>query len=204
MSSKKDERKDDAREANLEQQPSFTSQQPRQEEIRKAMIDAFEEAKDSTQRALQEARKEIPRYMEAVNKYQEHILGATEEMAENYVDSQKEIINSIQQSAWTSRLRDNNNETRWPNWISSKWITEAYTKMISTYVDNAMADLRLSNNMLSINLDVYRSSLRQIKDNANVFSRIAVDNAKTFEYTMKLFNELKLRGSTEKEIHKPQ
>lgn len=143
MSSKKDERKDDAREAKLKQQPSFTSQQqPQQEEIRKAMIDAFEEAKDSTQRALREARKEIPRYTEAVNKYQEHILGAAEEIAENYVDSQKEIINSIQQSAWTSRLSESTYETLWPNWISSKWITEAYTKMISTYVDNAIADLR--------------------------------------------------------------
>jgi hypothetical protein len=68
MSSKKDERKDDARDAKLEKQTSFTSQQqPQQEEIRKAMIDAFEEAKDSTQRAVLEAKKEIPRYTEAVN-----------------------------------------------------------------------------------------------------------------------------------------
>jgi vacuolar-type H+-ATPase subunit H len=51
------------------------------------MIDAFEEAKDSNQRAVQEARKDIPRYTEAVNNYQEQILESVKEIAENYIDS---------------------------------------------------------------------------------------------------------------------
>jgi hypothetical protein len=53
-------------------------------------------------------------------------------------------------------------------------------------------------------MEVYKSSTQQVKNNVNVFSRIAVDNAKTFEKTMKLFNELQPRGSTEKGFHKPQ
>ena len=58
--------------------------------------------------------------------------------------------------------------------------------------------------MLSTSMEVYKSSTQQVKNNVNVFSRIAVDNAKTFEKTMKLFNELQPRGSTEKGFHKPQ
>ena len=54
------------------------------------MIDAFEEAKDSNQRAVQEARKDITRYMEAINNYQEQILESAKEIAENYIDSQKD------------------------------------------------------------------------------------------------------------------
>jgi hypothetical protein len=76
--------------------------------------------------------------------------------------------------------------------------------MISFYVDNMINEVRLSNNMLSTSMEVYKSSTQQVKNNVNVFSRIAVDNAKTFEKAMKRFNELQPRGSTEKGIHKPQ
>jgi hypothetical protein len=90
MSSKKDEQKnDDNGKTKLEQQASFTSQQlVQQEVIRKAMIDAFEEARSNTQRALEEATKEIPRYTEAINNYQEQIFHDTKEIADIYIDLQ--------------------------------------------------------------------------------------------------------------------
>ena len=162
MSSKKDERRDDAREAKLEEQTSFTSQQqPQQEEIREAMIDAFEEAKDSTQRAVQEARKEIPRYTEAVNNYQEQILESAKEIAENYIDSQKDIINSFQQSAWISRIR-NAYQTFWSNWVvSPREMTETYANMVSRSVDNTFTATRLANNIALANMEAFRMSSRK-------------------------------------------
>jgi hypothetical protein len=83
-------------------------------------------------------------------------------------------------------------------------MTEAFTKMTSTYMDNMIAELRLLNNMFSLNTEIYKTSLRQIKDNMNMFSKIAVDNAKTFENTMKLYKEPEPVGHAEKEIHKSQ
>ncbi len=199
MASRKEERMDEGTASKVS-----SIAEKHEQEIREAVADAFDDAKENTQRAVKEAKKEIPRFTEAINSYQEKTLETAKELAENHIDSQKEIINLFQQSAWMSRLRENTYETLWPNWISSKWITEAYTKMISTYVDNVIADVRLSNNMLSMNMEVYKTSLRQIKDNVNVFSRIVVGNAKSFEKAMKLFNEMELKGSTENEIHKPQ
>jgi methyl-accepting chemotaxis protein len=197
MTSRKEERMD-------EEITSDLSPENQQREIREAIVDAFNEAKDNTQRIVKESKKEIPSFTKAVNEYQEKTFEAAREIAESNIDSQKEIINLFQQSAWISRLRENTYKILWPNWISSKSISEPYTKMISFYIDNMINEVRLSNNMLSTSMEVYKSSTQQVKNNVNVFSRIAVDNAKTFEKAMKRFNELQPRGSTEKGIHKPQ
>lgn len=183
---------------------SSLSTEKQQQEIREAIVDAFDEAKDSTKKAAKDVKKEVPRYMEAINSYQEKMLEAAREITENYIDSQNEIINLLRQSEWFSRLREDTNEVRQPNLLSLTWMTEAYTKMTRTYMDNMIAELRLLNNMLSLGTEIYKTSLRQTKDNTNMFSKIAVDNAKTFENTMKLYNEPEPVGRTEKEIHKSQ
>jgi hypothetical protein len=182
---------------------SSLSTEKQQEEIREAIVDAFDEAKDSTKKAAKDVKKEVPRYTEAINSYQEKMLEAAREITENYIDSQKEIISLFRQSKWVSRLRDTN-EVRQPNLLSLSWMTEAFPKMTSTFMDNMIAELRLLNNMLSLNTEIYKTSLRQIKDNMNMFSKVAVDNAKTFENTMKLYKEPEPVGRAEKEIHKSQ
>jgi hypothetical protein len=183
---------------------SSLSTEKQQQEIREAIVDAFDEAKDSTKKAAKDVKKEVPRYTEAINSYQEKMLEAAREITENYIDSQKEIIGLFRQSKWVSRLREDTTEVRQPKLLSLTWMTEAFTKMTSTYMDNMIAQLRLLNNMLSLNTEIYKTSLRQIKDNMNLLSKIAVDNAKTFENTMKLYKEPEPVGRAEKEIHKSQ
>jgi hypothetical protein len=183
---------------------SSLSTEKQQQEIREAIVDAFDEAKDSTKKAAKDVKKEVPRYTEAINSYQEKMLEAAREITENYVDSQKEIISLFRQSKWVSRMRENTYEVRQPNLLSLTWMTEAFTKMTSTFMDNMIAELRLLNNMLSLNTEIYKTSLRQIKDNMNMFSKIAVDNAKTLENTMKLYKEPEPVGRAEKESHKSQ
>jgi hypothetical protein len=183
---------------------SSLSTEKQQQEIREAIVDAFDEAKDSTKKAAKDVKKEVPRYTEAINSYQEKMLEAAREITENYIDSQKEIIGLFRQSKWVSRLREDTTEVRQPKLLSLTLMTEAFTKMTSTYMDNMIAQLRLLNNMLSLNTEIYKTSLRQIKDNMNLLSKIAVDNAKTFENTMKLYKEPEPVGRAEKEIHKSQ
>jgi hypothetical protein len=183
---------------------SSSSTEKQQQEIREAIVDAFDEAKDSTQKAAKDVKKEVPRYTEAINNYQEKMVEVAREITENYIDSQKEIISLFRQSKWVSRFRENTNEVRQPNLLSLTWMTEAFTKMTSTYMDNMIAELRLLSNMLSLNTEIYKTSLRQIKDNVNMFSKIAVDNAKTFEKAVKLYKEPEPAGRAEKEIHRSQ
>lgn len=196
----KNERTDDEMASNV----SSLSTEKQQKEIREAIVDAFDEAKDNTQKAAKDVKKEIPRHIEAINNYQEKMVEAAREITENYIDSQKEIISLFRQSTWVARLRENTNEALWPNLFSLNWMKEVYTKMISANMENMLADLRLLNNMLFVNTEIYKTSLRQIKDNVNMFSKIAVDNAKTFDKAMKLYNAQEPKDYTGKEIHKSQ
>jgi hypothetical protein len=203
MASKKDDRKDEPATAKAEE-PLSISQQQKEEEIREAIVDAFDEAKDNTQKAVKEAKKEIPRYTEVINNYQEQTLEAAREIAENYIDSQKDIINSFQQSTWVSQI-GNAYQTFWSDWMfSPKKMTETYASMVSRYLDNTFTAARLANNMTFVNMEAFKTTMQQTKDSAKEFSRIAVNNAKMFEQAageyIKSSNQLS--GSVERESQK--
>src|ERR671924_1127551 len=100
MTSRKEEPMDEEVTSNL----SSLSPEDRREEIREAIVDAFDEAKDNTQRVVKQSKKEIPNFTRAINNYEEKTLEAAREIAESNIDSQKEIIDLFQQSAWISRL----------------------------------------------------------------------------------------------------
>jgi hypothetical protein len=199
MASNREERKDDST-------IPWLSSEKQQQEIREAIVDAFDEAKGITERALKEAKMEVPRYREAINNHQEKTLEAAKEIADYYIDSQKEIFNLFQQSAWMSRLRGNEYGTFWLNWTYSvtKRMTETYAKIVSGYLGSILAAARLMNNMnnmISVNMEACKASLQQ----ANEFSKISANNVKTFgravgEYT-KFVNQFGVRGSSvEKQI----
>lgn len=151
-----------------------------QQEIREAIVSAFDEAKNKTQRAVKEAKKEVPRYTEAVNSYQEKTIEVAREMAENHIDSQKEIIKLLQQSSWMKWLGERGYRFFWPNWISSKGMSETFAAMVSNYVDNNFAAVRFYNDMMSVNGEALKNSWSQAKDNLRVFSKITLDSAKMF------------------------
>src|ERR671937_636514 len=132
-------------------------------------------------KATDEARKEVPRYTQAVNDYQEQTIQASREIADTYVESQKEIINSIQ-SAWIPFV-ENVYGVFWNYWISPRRLTEVYARAVSSVADNTIAVTRLANNTVFANMEAFRTSVQHAKDNAKELSRIGVNAAKTFEQT---------------------
>jgi hypothetical protein len=179
VSTKKEERRDETTVTTSQSQsqsPSQTSEHQQQ-----AVNKAFQETKDNIRKTSDEARNQIPRYTQAVNDYQEQTIQATREMADNYLDSQKEIINSFQ-SAWIPQL-ENANRVLWSNWMSPRHYTETYVRIVSSYADNTIAVTRLVNNTVFANMDAFKTSMQHAKENAKEFSRIGVNAAKTFEQT---------------------
>jgi hypothetical protein len=152
-----------------------------QQEIREAIVSAFDEAKDKTQRAVKEAKKEVPRYTQAVNSYQEKTIEVAREIAENHINSQKEIINLLQQSSWMKWLRERGYRFFRPDWISSKEMSETFAAMVSNYVDNNFAAVRFYNDMISVNGEALKNSWSQARENLRVFSKITLDSAKMFD-----------------------
>ena len=143
---------------------------------------ALDETKDNIKRATDEARKDIPRYTQAVNEYQEQTIQTTREIADNFLESQKEIINSFQ-SAWVPQI-EAANRVFTSNWmVSPRHLAGNYARIVSSFADNAIAATRLVNNTIFANLEAFKTSVQNARDNAKEFSRIGVNAARTLEQT---------------------
>src|SRR5215217_2780840 len=139
---------------------------------------SLDEAKDNIKRSIDESKNQIPRINSIVNSYQEQSLQTAREISEEYIDSQKEIISSLQ-SAW--RPISENYSSMVTGFSSPDSIAKAYTKFVSNWADNAVSAIRLTNNMIFSNLDSWKSVLQHAKDNSRHVSNLSVNTAKTFE-----------------------
>ncbi len=147
---------------------------------------SFDETKDNINRSIDESRNQIPRYNEIVNSYQQQSLQTAKEISEEYIESQKAVINSLQ-SAW--RPYSESYTRLVTSFASPDSITKAYTKCVSNFADNAVSAIRLTNNMIFSNLDSMKSTLQQAKDNSRHISNLNVNTAKTFEQNSRRISE---------------
>ncbi|MGE5633904.1 MAG: hypothetical protein ACM3VV_01605 [Deltaproteobacteria bacterium] len=166
MSTKKQERKED--ELNEIHSTITTTEQQFQREQQQAVNKALDETRDNIKKTTNEARKEIPRYTQIVNDYQENTIQAIREITDNFVDSQKDIIvNSF-------RL--------WSDWtVSPRQLAENYGKIVSSFADNAVSVTRVVNNTLFANLDSVNTSVQHTKENVKELSKIGANTVKTFQ-----------------------
>jgi vacuolar-type H+-ATPase subunit H len=164
---------------------STTKDQRRQgqEEVitSQAINKAIDETKDNIRRTTDEARKDIPRYTQIVNEYQEETIQAARQMADNYLECQREIINSLQ-SAMVPQI-DAANRAVTSNWTSPRPVTEHYARLVSAFADNTIAVTKLVNNAVFANLEAFKTSVQTARDNVKEFSRIGVNSARTLEQT---------------------
>src|ERR1044071_3027089 len=148
-------------------------------EQQQAINKALDETKNNIRRSTDESRKDIPRYTKVVNDYQEQTIKAGREIVDNYVESQRQIINSVQ-SAWVP-LVENAYGVFWNYWVSPRSITEHYSRAVSSFADNAIAATRLANNALFGGMEAFKTSIQTARDNSREISRIGVNSSKTFE-----------------------
>ena len=160
-------RKHDKKEENSIETHSITEQQFQQEQ-QQAVNKVLDETRDNIKKTTNEARKEIPRYTQIVNDYQENTIQAIREITDNFVDSQKDIIvNSF-------RL--------WSDWITSpRQVAENYGKIVSSFADNAVAATRVLNNTVFANLDSVNKSVQHTTENVKELSKIGANTVKTFQ-----------------------
>jgi vacuolar-type H+-ATPase subunit H len=160
---------------------SQVQQQQQQQQQQQAVNKAIDETKDNIRKATDEARKDIPRYTQAINEYQEQTIQVTIEIADYYVESQKEIINSFQ-SSWVPAI-ERAYAAFWNYWMSPRMLTDIYARTVSNIADNTIATTRLANNAIFSNLEVFRTSIQITRHSLKEFSRIGVNAAKAYEQT---------------------
>src|SRR3954453_2455603 len=139
---------------------------------------SLDQTKDNINRSIDESRKQIPQYNNIVNNYQEQTLQAVKEITENYIESQKSIINSIQ-SAW--RPYQQNFNTSINTWNSPEAVANAYSRFVSNVADNTVNYLRTTNNIIFSSLDAYKTTIQHAKENTKQIFDINSKAAKTFE-----------------------
>ena len=164
MSTKTQNRKDDKDDIT----EASSSEQQFQREQQQAVNKVLDETRDNIKKTTNEARKEIPRYTQIVNDYQENTIQAIREITDNFVDSQKDIIvNSF-------RL--------WSDWMTSpRQVAENYGKVVSNFADNAVSATRVLNNTVFANLDSVNTSVLHTKENVKELSKIGANTVKTFQ-----------------------
>ena len=112
-------------------------------------------------------------------------MQATREIADAYLESQKEIIQSFQ-STWIPYI-ENTYGAFWNNWASPQRAAEIYARTVSNFADNMMATTGIANNTIFTNISAYKTFIERQKDDVKEFSRMAVNTARTFENTSREF-----------------
>jgi hypothetical protein len=166
---------------NAKEDITTTSPAQLQREQQRAVYKTLDEARDEIRRSVNESRKEIPHVTETVGEYQQKTIEAGREIADTYIESQKEIINSIQ-SAW-SPLVENFDITNWNTVFSPGRVSEIYAHILNSYSDHLVTATKLANNVMFANMETFRTSLEQVKNSLKDLSKIGVNAAKTFEHT---------------------
>jgi hypothetical protein len=157
---------------------------------------SIDETKDNIRRAIEEVRKETPRYSQTVTDFQNETAEATREIADNFLDSQKEVINSMQ-SAWTPFAERtsssggsviNNNYWMmgmmqpWWSWIgtSPRDMADMYARSISAMTDSVAAGTRMATNMMFAGLEASRATTNYARHNSKEIARITSNTARIF------------------------
>src|ERR687891_401549 len=132
---------------------------------------SLDKTKQNINGSIDESRNQIPRYNNIINSYQEQSLQTAQEISEEYIESQKAVINSLQ-SAWRPYSESFNSLAT--SFATPDSMTKAYTKYVSNFADNAVSAIRLTNNIIFSNLDSWRSTLQQARDNSKHLSNLNV------------------------------
>jgi hypothetical protein len=140
-------------------------------------------------RAIEELSRETPRYSQTVIDFQNEAADATQEIADNFLDSQKEVINSLQ-SAWgpmAERMVGSQPVPmmRMPFFylLSPRQMAGIYTRTIGAMTEAYVASTRMANNLAFAGLEAARATTNYARQNAKEAARITSSTARTFTHT---------------------
>ena len=140
----------------------------------------LDEAKENVVNAAEEARREIPRYTETMRSYQEQIIQSSYEVADNYINIQKQIINSMQSLLlpyWENFYGFFG--TGW--WISPRRMIESYANIVSSFAGNTLRTTQLVNNSMLTNMHAFKKTVEQARESSNDLARASMNFTKKIE-----------------------
>jgi hypothetical protein len=177
-----------------EREPAEYSQRQSHEAIGRSI----DETKDNIRRAIEEVRRETPRYSQSVTDFQNETAEATREIADNFLDSQKEVINSIH-SAWAPYAEGTSSggtsssywmammQQPWSWWwmggLSPRDMVDIYARGISAMTDSLAASTRMATNMMFAGIETTRAGTNYARQNSKEIARVTSNTARIFGQT---------------------
>lgn len=164
-----------------------TSNTQQQQQQNEATIRSIDETKNNIHQALEEVKRETPRYSQTITDFQNQTADATREIADSFLDSQKEVINSIQ-SAWIPIVQ----RTGY-NWttgmigtpFSPREFADIYARTIGAITEAYVAYTRMATNVLFAGIEATKATTNYTRQNAKEAAHITSTTAKTFAQTAK-------------------
>ena len=150
---------------------------------------ALDEARDNIKKTATEAKKDISAYAEQFTTLQERVIDSARDIAEGYIELQREMFNSFNQFVWTTPYMENfENRTPTANpEVFSLPRTEVYTntiRMVQVYtrtvVDHYITTTRLASKAAFTHAELINTSLQQVGNHAREYSKIGINAAKNF------------------------
>ncbi|MDQ3976315.1 MAG: hypothetical protein M3264_07310 [Thermoproteota archaeon] len=164
--------------------------QQQQQEQHEATIRSIDMTKDNIRRSIEETRKETPRYSQTVTDFQNETADASVEIANNFLESQKEVINSMQYVWAPMAERIGQVAHYWTTtgmmpFFSPREFADIYARTIGAMTEAYFASTRMATNMMFAGMEATRATTNYARQNAKEASRITSNTARSFAQTAK-------------------
>ena len=136
--------------------------------------DAVNKTLDNTlhniRRSTDEARREIPQYTQRITEYQEKTIQTVKDISSDFIEAQKQVVNSFQSQLDKSGV--------W-NLYNPERIAENNAVMVNNFTSYLLNTSNLINNALASNMRVYNTALEQTRDNLKTLTKTNTDYIKS-------------------------
>jgi hypothetical protein len=154
----------------VENGPTATVREQEQEAIETVL----DETKRTIKKTVSEAKKEIPRHTEAMAELQEETIQATKEIGYDLIELQREAASLVPK--FQERFM-----SFYVPWAYPKLVTEYYSRMVDSYVDNVISATNLVNSLVIFNME----SIQRLADSTKDYWRVGVENARAINNSIR-------------------
>ena len=145
-----------------------------QEQEQEAIETVLDETKRTIKKTVNEAKREIPRYTQALGQLQEETIQATKEIGIDCIELQREAGDLI------PKLQERYMSYSMP-WMSPTLVTDYYGRMVDNFVDNVVSATNLANNLIKVNME----GIQRLTDSSREFFRIGIENTKVIRKSIR-------------------
>jgi len=145
-----------------------------QEQEQEAIENVLDETKRAIKKTANEAKREIPKNTEAMAGLQEETIQATKEIGNDLIELQKEAATLVPK--FQERFM-----SYYVPWAYPKVVTEYYSRMVDSYVENVISATNLMNSLVVFNME----NIQRLADSAKEYWRVGVENAKAINNSIK-------------------